>query len=139
MSEKPRLVLDTNVLVSAVLTPEGKPRRCLEYALERGIILLSERTRGELLEVLHRPRLQRYIVKPEREGVLGRIAIRSERVEVAEQIKACRDPKDDKFLEAAVSGRADFLVSGDEDLLVLHPFRDIPILSPAAFLAEVEP
>ncbi len=138
MSGKRRLVLDTNVLVSAVLTPEGKPRGCLEYALERGVLLLSEQTRGELLEVLYRPRLQRYIVKSEREGVLGRVAIRAERVEVEKRIEACRDPKDDKFLEAVVSGEADYLVSGDEDLLVLHPFRGIPILTPAAFLAEVE-
>ena len=47
----------------------------------------------------------------------------------------CRDPDDDKFLELAVSGNADYLVSGDDDLLALHPFREIPILRPAEFLA----
>ena len=49
-------------------------------------------------------------------------------------ITACRDPKDNKFLEAAIAARADVIVTGDADLLALHPFRGIPILSPAAFL-----
>lgn len=138
MSQTRRLVLDTNVLVSSVLTPEGKPRQCLEYALEQGTLLLSEATRGELLDVLYRPRLQRYVVESEREGVLGWIALQSEPVEVAKRIVACRDPKDDKFLSLALAGAASVIVSGDEDLLVLHPFRGIPILTPAAFLAEVK-
>lgn len=98
--------------------------------------MLSEATWNELLDVLYRPRLQRYVVASEREGVLERLALRSEFVKIGERIEACRDPKDDKFLEAAVSGKADCLVTGDADLLVLHPFRDIPVLTPAAFLAE---
>jgi predicted nucleic acid-binding protein len=55
-------------------------------------------------------------------------------VDVTERVAACRDPKDDKFLELAVSGRASCIVSGDKDLLALHPFRGIAILNPAAFL-----
>ena len=129
-----RLVLDTNVLVSAVLTPEGKPRQCLETALGQEVLLLSRQTRGELVDVLYRPRLQQYVVESEREGILGRIEVRSKRIEIREPIAVCRDPKDDKFLNVAVYGQADFLVSGDQDLLVLHPFRGISILTPAAFL-----
>jgi predicted nucleic acid-binding protein len=49
-------------------------------------------------------------------------------------IRACRDPRDDKFLEVAVNGRADAIVTGDQDLLVLNPFQGIPILSPAGYL-----
>ena len=55
-------------------------------------------------------------------------------IPIIESITVCRDPDDDKFLERAVSGNADYLVSGDDDLLALHPFRAIPILRPAAFL-----
>jgi predicted nucleic acid-binding protein len=49
-------------------------------------------------------------------------------------VKGCRDPKDDKFLEIALNGHADLIISGDKDLLDLNPFRGIPILSPAGYL-----
>ena len=55
-------------------------------------------------------------------------------VQVSRAIRACRDPRDDKFLEVAVHGRADLIVTGDEDLLALNPFRGIAILAPAAYL-----
>lgn len=58
----------------------------------------------------------------------------AELVVIAEQVVACRDPTDDKFLELSVNGRADLIVSGDGDLLALHPFRGIPIVAPAAFV-----
>ena len=54
---------------------------------------------------------------------------------ITERIVACRDPTDDKFLELAVSGNADLILSGDKDLLTLHPFRGIPIVTPAAFVS----
>ena len=63
--------------------------------------------------------------------LLGRI---SGRVAIIRRIQACRDPKDDKFLELAVNGEADLIISGDEDLLTLHPFMDISILSTADYL-----
>jgi len=58
----------------------------------------------------------------------------AEPVMITERIVACRDPTDDKFLELAVSGNADLILSGDKDLLTLHPFRGIPIVTPAAFV-----
>jgi predicted nucleic acid-binding protein len=58
-------------------------------------------------------------------------------VDIAEEVRLCRDPKDDKFLELVVSGRASSMVTGDQDLLVLHPFRGVPILTPAQFLAAL--
>ena len=58
----------------------------------------------------------------------------AEYVEITERISACRDPTDDKFLELAVNGRADWVVSGDADLLVLSPFRGIPVVSPAIYV-----
>lgn len=58
----------------------------------------------------------------------------AERIEISERIAPCRDPSVDKFLELAVNGKADMMVSGDADLLALNPFRDIPIVTPAAFV-----
>ena len=57
-------------------------------------------------------------------------------VEVVQQVRACRDPHDDKFLEAAVNGRADVIITGDKDLLELHPFRGIAIVGPADYLSR---
>jgi predicted nucleic acid-binding protein len=65
--------------------------------------------------------------------LLGRIV---ENVAALHVVRACRDAKDDKFLELAVNGEAQFIVTGDADLLGLHPFRGVQILTPAAFLAE---
>jgi predicted nucleic acid-binding protein len=60
----------------------------------------------------------------------------AELVAISERIAACRDPKDDKFLELAVSGKAEVIVSGDGDLLDLNPFRGIPIVTPATFVRD---
>ena len=68
------------------------------------------------------------------EGVLAS----AELVSITERIITCRDPKDDKFLELAVNGHADLIVSGDADLLTLDPFRGIPIVTPAAFVQRAK-
>ncbi len=60
----------------------------------------------------------------------------SELVEIKELITICRDPKDDKFLELAISGKADFIITGDQDLLILNPFRDIEIITANEFLTR---
>ncbi len=70
------------------------------------------------------------------EGV-RRILIAAEHVPISGRIAACRDPTDDKFLELAVDGQADMIVTGDLDLLVLNPFRGIPIIDPAAFVLGI--
>jgi len=65
---------------------------------------------------------------------IARLAETSEQVTVIEKVVACRDPKDDQFLEVAINGKADLLITGDQDLLVLCPFRGVEIVSPAKFL-----
>ena len=87
----------------------------------------------ELTARLLSTRFDRYVSRERRELLLLRLAPLVEIVEVVQEVRACRDPKDDMFLEAAVNGRADMIVSGDRDLLALHPFRGIPILTPSDF------
>lgn len=99
-------------------------------------MLKSSATEQELLITLDRPRLAPLISASFREWVERALAA-AERVEVTERVVACRDPKDDKFLELGVNGGADLIVSGDADLLELHPFRGIPIVTPADFLHMV--
>ena len=129
-----RLVLDTNVVVSAMLLPNSHPGQALNYALLHRALLASEATLSELNAVLQRPRFDRYLLEDERMDFLRSIEQSADIIPVTHSVTACRDPKDDKFLELAISGNATHIITGDNDLLDLHPFRNIPILTPAVFL-----
>lgn len=129
-----RCVFDTNVIISAALFNRSGPGRALTWALQNGTILMSMALSEELADVLDRPRFDSYISRQEREEFLIVLLNASELVEVVDQIQVCRDPKDDKILELAVSGKADYIVTGDDDLLVLNPFQGISIIIPTDFL-----
>lgn len=135
MSNKPRFVFDTNTIVSAFLFDRSNPGLALYKALEQGELLLSIKVAEELAEVLRRSKFDRYVQRKTREEFLRAFIKETVFIEVTETIHACRDPKDDKFLELAVSGSAFFIITGDEDLLVLNPFRGISILTPRNFLS----
>jgi putative PIN family toxin of toxin-antitoxin system len=130
-----RFVFDTNVLVSALLLPESVPRRAFERALDRGKLLLSLEVLNEINEVLSRKQFHKYVDDEDIRQFLASLVGAAEWVEVTGRVTACRDPKDNKFIELAASGRATHLISGDADLLSLSPFQGIPILTPQAFLA----
>ncbi len=129
-----RLVLDTNVIVSAVLLAGSAPRQAFDKALDEGTILVSPPVVLELAEVLSREKLNKYLLEEDRMRFLVALLKETELVEVTETVTECRDIKDNKFLELALSGKADYIVSGDQDLLVLSPFRGIPVLTPREFL-----
>lgn len=133
-TDLPRIVVDTNALVSRLLLPNSVPCRAVQKAVEEGKLLISDATLGELADVLSRRKFDPYVTLKDRKQfiqLLGRI---SEQVTCVRRIEACRDPKDDKFLELAVNGDADLIISGDKDLLELNPFMGIDILSPSNFL-----
>jgi uncharacterized protein len=127
-------VFDTNVLVSALLFRHSTTFAALVRAEANGLLLQSPATLTELELVLMRRKFDKYASESVRMDFLGRIVRISEIVIVQTQITACRDPKDNKFLELALDGYADAIISGDQDLLVLSPFEGIPILTPAQFL-----
>ncbi|MDE2786880.1 MAG: putative toxin-antitoxin system toxin component, PIN family [Chloroflexota bacterium] len=137
MTPRPRIVFDTNVIVSADLFEDSVPATALWLALDLGSLLMSEALIEELRMVLSKPRFDRYATRAEREEFLRDLTRETETVEITEPVQACRDPDDDKILELAVNGRADYIVTGDDDLLVMNPFRGIPIIRPAEFLAFV--
>ncbi len=89
---------------------------------------------SELTTKLRSAKFDRYVSQHARDALLIRLTGLIELVDVVDQIRASRDPKDDKFLEAAVNGRANVVVSGDRDLLDLNPFREIQILTPRDYL-----
>jgi uncharacterized protein len=128
-----RLVVDTNVFVSAALKDNSLPFFVVRWIERHDGLLKSAATEQQLLEVLARPYIAAATVPALREGV-ARMLAPAEFVPIVERITACRDPTDDKFLELAVNGHVDLIVSGDADVLVLNSFRDIPIVSPAMFV-----
>ena len=129
-----RCVFDTSVIVSALLLLDLKPRQALDLALQKGKVLLSFPVLAELYEVLGRKRLRRYIDEEDVRIFLAALTREAQWVDVDVQIAACRDSKDNKFLELAVSGHATHIVTGDSDLLALDPFQGIQILPPHSFL-----
>lgn len=131
-----RVVIDTNVFVSGLLSTQSLPARCIEHVVGCCQLVASEANLRELMQTLLSPKFDRYVSQARREELLGRLAPIVEIVEVVQQVRACRDPKDDQFLEAAVNGRADVVITGDADLLALDPFRGIAIVTPAAYLAR---
>lgn len=131
---KARIVFDTNVLVSAALIKHSVSRRAFDLARKEGDILVSAETLEELQIVLKRDKFKKYLNDAERKLFLAIFSSEATTVQVTETLNVCRDPKDDKFLELALSGKATLIISGDEDLLVLNPFRDISILPPHKFL-----
>jgi uncharacterized protein len=131
---RPRLVFDTNVIVSAALLRRSVPRLALDRGLETGLLLISAATVGELNDVLRRPSLNKYVSEDDRTLFLATLLREAELVNVTRTCNEARDAKDNKFLELALDGQASCIISGDADLLVLHPFRGIPILTPRDFL-----
>jgi len=132
-----RCVFDTNAIVSAALFEHSIPGRAFYAALDRGVVVLSPATFVELTDVLRRKKFDRYLTVDEREQFLAKLLHDARLIETTETIRQCRDPKDDKFLELVVGGAASCLASGDEDLLILDPFRGVPILTPTKFLERV--
>lgn len=127
-----RFVVDTNVLISAALMPAGVPRAVLDAIREAdGVLLFSDETFGELQTRFGRSKFDRYVGREARGVFLAQLQAVSEWVSIVNAKLGCRDPEDDKLLETALLGRADCLVTGDRDLLVMSPFHGIPIVSPA--------
>jgi putative PIN family toxin of toxin-antitoxin system len=128
-----RVVIDTNVFISAALKDKSLPALAAHTVERRGSLLKSEATECQLFEVLSREHLAA-LIDPASLKWLKKFMAKAEMVVIKNSIRACRDSTDDKFLELAVDGRADLIISGDKDLLALNPFEGIPIVDPAAFV-----
>ena len=131
-----RCVIDTNVFVSAAVFSPSIPRQAASKVLRGGLLLFSEYTMDELKEVLFRSKFERYVSRAERTLFLAQLGTTAELVPIVQIVRECRDPKDDKFLEVALNGRAGVIITGDADLRGLHPWREIAIMSPAEFLKK---
>jgi len=135
-----RAVVDTGIFVSALIRRKGTIGAVLR-GLRAGqyTVIYSTAILVEIIDVLGRDKFRiKYHIEPDDiTALVNLIRLRGELVIPAQTITACRDPKDDKFLEAALAGAADCIVSGDADLLEMKSFERIPIFRPAAFLARL--
>jgi putative PIN family toxin of toxin-antitoxin system len=123
-------------LVSSILIKKSSSDATLKKARSLGNLLFSEATFQELQTTLSRSKFDRYLSLQVRSEFIFRLRLESELVEIVERIDLCRDEKDNKFLEVAINGKANYLITGDNDLLVLRPFQDVKIMTINEFLGE---
>jgi uncharacterized protein len=131
-----RFVIDTNVIISAILFSNSTPAKAINLAKNIGVVLISFEIFEELEKTLTRKKFYRYLSFENRRKVLTKLLLNSSLIEVTEKIDICRDQKDNKFLELAVNGQANIIITGDQDLLVLNPFREINIMTPETFINQ---
>lgn len=131
------IVFDASSLVGAAIGAESVPRRAVNAARRQDRFALSKAVHDEVVEVLHRPRLARFIDRALRDELLDLLVPGAAWFEPGERVVDCRDAKDNKYLELALAASASIVVSSDADLLVLHPWRGVRILQPAAYLADL--
>jgi putative PIN family toxin of toxin-antitoxin system len=127
-------IFDTVVLLHAMLSKNSGAFAALKKADSTGLLIVSDATLQELEEKIQDPKFDKYQSKNKRLAFFKAFSLLALNIDVKDEIRACRDPKDDKFLSLAVAAQADCIVTRDSDLLVLNPFQDIPILTPADFL-----
>ncbi|TYQ23719.1 putative toxin-antitoxin system toxin component, PIN family [Pseudanabaena sp. UWO311] len=132
-----RLVLDTNVLISAILSPNSISAKILNWGEDNGVILYSAATLNEVLSVLGSSKFSKYIDHNDIDGLSICIKTVWLFVEILNQVQLCRDPKDDKFIDLALNGDASHLITGDSDLLVLNPVENTSIINPRTFWDEI--
>ncbi len=129
-----RVAVDTNVFVSRLLRFDSVPGRAAEKAIHNAILLVSQATMSELADVLAQAKFDRYVTIEQRLQFIRLIAHTARFVPIVHAVRECRDPKDDMFLEVALNGRADVIITGDADLLEMHPWRGVTILSPINYV-----
>lgn len=131
------IVLDTNVLISWLLAEDSVSGRIAAKVVKSKQLITSPETMSELADVLGRRKFDRYVTIEQRIQFLRLVGLSARSVPIVRRIRACRDPKDDKFLELAVNGNAGLILTGDRDLLALHQFHGVTIQSPGEYLSAL--
>ncbi len=129
-----RVVIDTNVFISALLNSLGTPKKVINIAVSQFTILQSEATYQELATRISKNKFDKYLEKDDRLDFLSSLKNRSLFVDIWHETRVCSDLDDNKFLELAVSGMAQYIITGDKELLILNTYQGIPIITPAEFL-----
>ena len=133
-----RVVLDTNVLISAALLPQSVPVRLLQHVLVRSRLVFSQATFTELETRLWKPKFDRYVSLETRRSLLADLSAVAEWVAPKSTARHSRDADDDAFIHAAIEGGTTWLVSGTEDLLVLGRVQAVEIIRPAEAVGRIK-
>lgn len=130
------IVIDTNILISAALSPDGTARKALDKVYQQFKIAQSEETYQELSTRIYKPKFDKYISNAERQDFLDVVKKYSQFIEIKSQINICRDADDNKFLDLVKDSNAEFLITGDQDLLSLKTLAEYQnqIITPREFL-----
>lgn len=123
-----RIILDTNIWISFLISKDFSKLDEIIFS-KKYTLIFSKELLSEFIEVAKRPKLRRFFSADDLEGILETIDEYAEFIEVKSKIDACRDAKDNFLLSLSVDGKADFLLTGDKDLLVLNPFKKTAIIS----------
>lgn len=134
---KIRLVIDTNIFVSAFLGSRNAKFLVKEIFNDEYDLIMSEVQLREIYEVLTRPKFSKYILPGEVDELISLLSLKVIIPAIYDEIKDCRDDKDNMILEEAVYGNAQYIISGDEDLLVLNPYRWINVITLKEFLTHI--
>lgn len=132
-------IFDTNTLLSALFNQHSKPGLALTIARLSGTLLISDEVAAEYLDVFSREKFNKWLSLDIRLNFIENIITYALPIQITENVVACRDPKDDKYLSLAIASQADCVITGDNDLLILNPFENIPILNPSDFLIMMKP
>ena len=127
-----KCVVDTNVLISAALT-KGAPFRIVEHLIKNNALIFSKETISDLSSRKTQLKFDKYVSAEDREAYVNNLILSADLVIIDNLIQGCRDRDDDKFLETAVKGDAQFIISGDQDLLTMHRFEGIDIVTVQVF------
>jgi putative PIN family toxin of toxin-antitoxin system len=130
----PNVVFDASSIVGAALKESSIPERALLLARSHDTICLSAAVEAEIREVLQRPKFRNYISEASRDHILDILGAAALMFEPVEQVTDCRDKKDNKYLELALTAGASIIVSSDDDLLVLDPWRGVRIVRPVDYV-----
>ena len=131
---KLKFVFDTNIFISAILLEGSINAKAIDMALKAGEVVVSDATFSEFTQVLFRGKFDRYLTYERRLQAISKLERDTKTYPVKSIITACRDPKDNMYLELAVDCKAHCIITGDKDLLVLHPLKNIPIFTASEFL-----
>jgi putative PIN family toxin of toxin-antitoxin system len=129
---KIRLILDTNLWISYLISKK-LARIDKLFDDDEVVLLFSEQLLEEFIEVANRPKFRKYFLVDDLEELLALFGVYGELVDVTSQVEVCRDPKDNFLLALAKDGQADYLLSGDLDLLELSIFENTEIITYSEF------
>ena len=131
-----RIVIDTNVLVSAALFEKSVPRKALTHTMALHTPLISRELVREYERIMVSSKFDTNVPRNKRTTFLIRYVKGADTVEISGALQVCRDPRDNMVIETAIEGSADVLITGDMDIISLRPLSGVEIVTPSEFVAK---